>query len=208
MRTLNQLVVVLVLTAANSGCLLEEEEADDSDSTGEVQQAAEGPSWTRPGFFSSDSNPYLRRGYYHPMSWYGGVPGTTTGHRNRAGEACSYYVGVHKLGRLVLDCPTNNYTSCSSVCVPRSGTLYTPSFVTPTWSSDRLDPRATNPFLKPHFVHIMSYFPTWFSSASRVGEKCTVENDAGAHVLGTLVYDCLGDTEADYDTCVGFCRAD
>jgi hypothetical protein len=71
-------------------------------------------------------NPYLRGGYYHPMAWYGGVPGVRFGHINRFApcpgckpEMCTYYTGVHKLTTLQRDCIIDSEPdTCNSYCGP------------------------------------------------------------------------------------------
>jgi hypothetical protein len=64
------------------------------------------------------TNPFMAPGYYHPMSFYGTVPGALYGHRNRKGEACSRFVlGEHMLLTLDLDCIDPAVAStCVTVC--------------------------------------------------------------------------------------------
>lgn len=72
------------------------------------------------------ADPFLRAGYYHPMSFYGGVPGVHWGDYNRFApcptclpEMCSYYTGVHKLTRLQRDCIIDTeLDTCNSYCGP------------------------------------------------------------------------------------------
>jgi hypothetical protein len=74
----------------------------------------------------SAADPYLGAGYYHPMSWYGGVPGVNFAHVNRyrpcptcLPERCSYYTGVHKITRLQLDCIIeSDWDTCNAYCGP------------------------------------------------------------------------------------------
>lgn len=83
---------------------------------------------------SAEADPYLRVLYYHPMSYYGGVPGVQFGHPYRSlpcgytpdgiprcqSEACSYWTGSsHKKTRLQLDCNDySNWSTCVSFCGP------------------------------------------------------------------------------------------
>jgi hypothetical protein len=64
------------------------------------------------------TNPFMAPGYYHPMSYYGTIPGALYGHRNRKGEACSRFVlDAHILLSLQLDCLDPNVPStCVTVC--------------------------------------------------------------------------------------------
>jgi len=77
----------------------------------------------------STTNPFMRTSYYHPMSFYGALPGDLFGARPRANgdakgnhEACSYYAnGTHNLGSLQLNCrtaPDGVTQACVSVCSP------------------------------------------------------------------------------------------
>jgi len=81
--------------------------------------------WLLDTVFTPNPDPFLTPGYFHPMSYYGPVPGAIVGHRNRAPfggeEACSYYAsdGMHYLLRLKLNCmDVTDYVSCVSVCLP------------------------------------------------------------------------------------------
>jgi hypothetical protein len=80
------------------------------------------PPWQLDVVFSG-INPFLRPGYYHPMSLYGPPPGEIFGHINRAtaAEACSYYdSGYHFSTLLKPNCvtmPTGDQ-SCVSACIP------------------------------------------------------------------------------------------
>jgi hypothetical protein len=84
-------------------------------------------------YASSTADPYLKAGYYHPMSWYGGVPGVQFGDYARfepcgvnadgvavcEPERCSYFTGVHKLTRLQKDCIIDSdLDTCNSFCGP------------------------------------------------------------------------------------------
>jgi hypothetical protein len=74
-------------------------------------------------------DPYLRTGYYHPMSYYGGVPGVQfaeyarfdpCGDRVCAPEACSYFAGIHLKAQLQPDClDPMNLDTCVSYCGPQ-----------------------------------------------------------------------------------------
>lgn len=78
---------------------------------------------------SAPEDPYLRETYYHPMSYYGGVPGVVFGDPNRAepcgpnttclAELCSYYAGSHIKTRMQMDCviPGDDDT-CAAYCGP------------------------------------------------------------------------------------------
>jgi hypothetical protein len=71
-------------------------------------------------------DPYLRTGYYHPMSYYGGAPGVqfaTYARFDPCGgeicqpEACSYFAGIHLKTQLQKDClDNNNLDTCVSYC--------------------------------------------------------------------------------------------
>ena len=80
--------------------------------------------WTYP---SAAADPFLRPGYYHPMSFAGPPPGAIFGHYNRYApcpscppEACSYYLGgLHFKTRLQADClDVTNLDTCVSYCGP------------------------------------------------------------------------------------------
>jgi hypothetical protein len=84
---------------------------------------------------SSTSDPYLARAtYYHPMSYYGTLPGVSFGALERfqpcgnpppmgvvcAPEQCSYYAGTHIKTALQKDCLDDaDITSCVSYCGPK-----------------------------------------------------------------------------------------
>lgn len=104
------------------------------DTVGEGSVLTDPPAWlldvTYPG---TASDPYLRPGYYHPMSWYGGAPGVSFGDYNRylpcgyndkgvaicPPEFCSYYAGIHKQTRLQQDCLDKaDIDTCVSYCGP------------------------------------------------------------------------------------------
>jgi hypothetical protein len=78
-------------------------------------------------FATASDDPFLRPGYYHPMSYAGPPPGAIYGHYNRFApcpgcppEACSYWAGAfHVRTRLQADCldPTDINT-CVSYCGP------------------------------------------------------------------------------------------
>jgi hypothetical protein len=82
---------------------------------------------------STAADPFLKPGYYHPMSYYGPLPGTQFANRHRVApcpgcvpETCSYYSGIHIHLPLRCDCldPNNNSTcpasdtSCVGYCAP------------------------------------------------------------------------------------------
>lgn len=78
----------------------------------------------------ASTDPYLRAGYYHPMSYYGPLPGALFGEYARfepcgpgvscSPELCSYFAGSHIKTFLQKDCldPTNVDT-CVSYCGPK-----------------------------------------------------------------------------------------
>jgi hypothetical protein len=79
---------------------------------------------------ASTSDPYLRATYYHPMSYYGGVPGVQFGEFARfspcndptlcAPEFCSYYAGSHIKTPLQRDCLNDaDLDTCVSYCGPK-----------------------------------------------------------------------------------------
>jgi hypothetical protein len=88
---------------------------------------------------SSTTDPFLRPGYYHPMSYYGGAPGTVFADATRAcpiqgsafgttaaaqgtpcvPETCSYFSGIHVKYPLQLDCLDKaNFSTCVGYCAP------------------------------------------------------------------------------------------
>jgi hypothetical protein len=76
------------------------------------------PAWQLDLVFTG-SNPFMRPGYYHPMSFSGAPPGEIFGHRNRVPEQCSYYdSGYHFMTNLKLDCQMmpDGSESCVSAC--------------------------------------------------------------------------------------------
>ena len=70
-------------------------------------------------------DPYLRPGYYHPMSWYPAPPGVSFGDVARAEpcptcppEFCTYGT-FHKVARLQKDClDDRDESTCNSFCGP------------------------------------------------------------------------------------------
>jgi len=83
---------------------------------------------------ASTSDPYLRATYYHPMSYYGTLPGAQFGAYPRqqpcgdpavtmvdcAPELCSYYAGTHIKTPLQKDCLNDaDISSCVSYCGPK-----------------------------------------------------------------------------------------
>lgn len=84
---------------------------------------------------SAKADPYLRPGYYHPMSWYPAPPGVAFGAwarfspcvPNASGEPqlcnpelCTYYAGgLHKAAKLQKDCADpSDESTCNSYCGP------------------------------------------------------------------------------------------
>lgn len=76
------------------------------------------------------SDPYLRPGYYHPMSYYGPLPGAIFGEFARyqpcgplvscSPELCSYYAGSHIKAFLQKDCLDDaDPDTCVSYCGPK-----------------------------------------------------------------------------------------
>jgi hypothetical protein len=79
------------------------------------------PAWwlTTYEFSDDTSNPFMMPGYYHPMSYYGPLPGALYGAPQRAGEACSQWVpaaGKHYTDRRLvpIDCGGGWY--CMTYC--------------------------------------------------------------------------------------------
>jgi hypothetical protein len=78
------------------------------------------PAWQLDVIFTG-SNPFMRAGYYHPMSLYGPPPGEIFGHVNRVPEGCTYFdSGYHWGTTLKPNCQImpNGDESCVSVCMP------------------------------------------------------------------------------------------
>jgi hypothetical protein len=79
-------------------------------------------------FLGATADPFLRPGYYHPMSYYGGVPGVQFGEYSRfdpcgngtcPAESCSYFAGVHLKTQLQKDCLDDaDLDTCVSFCGP------------------------------------------------------------------------------------------
>jgi hypothetical protein len=69
-----------------------------------------------------DTDPFWAEGYFHPMSYYGPLPGVLAGHRARSylDEQCSYFDGtLHNILNLRIDCIDNaDLDSCISLCLP------------------------------------------------------------------------------------------
>lgn len=74
--------------------------------------------WLTSVDYSSTSNPFMRPGYHHGMSYVS--PPEIYGHANRASEPCSRLLnGVHMLYTLKLDClDAEDRSTCISVCKP------------------------------------------------------------------------------------------
>jgi hypothetical protein len=88
---------------------------------------ADPPYWLLDNTYASAAaDPFLKPGYYHPMSYYGPLPGTQFAHRNRAApcptcvaETCSYYTGIHVKLALKEDClNAADPTTCVGYCAP------------------------------------------------------------------------------------------
>lgn len=81
-------------------------------------------------YMSANTDPYLRLGYYHPMSYYGPLPGALFGEYARyepcgplvscSPEICSYYAGSHIKTFLQKDClDDTDINTCLSYCGPK-----------------------------------------------------------------------------------------
>jgi len=77
-----------------------------------------------------DTDPFWAVGYFHPMSYYGSLPGVIAGHRARSylDEQCSYFDGsLHAIINLKINCLDNaNLNSCISLCLPEGDPRLTP----------------------------------------------------------------------------------
>jgi hypothetical protein len=82
-------------------------------------------------YATAAQDPYLRPGYYHPMSYYGGAPGVQFASAARVApcsaavdpnckpETCSFYSGIHLKLPLQLDCLNDSdFSTCVGVCAP------------------------------------------------------------------------------------------
>jgi hypothetical protein len=77
-------------------------------------------------FPSAAADPFLKPGYYHPMSFYGPLPGAQFANYARYApcpgcppEKCSYWAGVHKLTRLQAAClDPSDISTCVAYCGP------------------------------------------------------------------------------------------
>ncbi|HEY3667664.1 MAG TPA: hypothetical protein VGL19_16790, partial [Polyangiaceae bacterium] len=95
------------------------------------------PAWLLDNSYpSSTTDPFLRPGYYHPMSYYNGAPGTVFAEASRAcpvngsfdalqqgvpcvPETCSYFSGIHVKYPLQLDClDSKDFSTCVGYCAP------------------------------------------------------------------------------------------
>jgi hypothetical protein len=69
-----------------------------------------------------DNDPFWADGYFHPMSYYGPLPGVLAGHRARSylDEQCSYFDGtLHTVLNMRINCLDNaDLDSCISLCLP------------------------------------------------------------------------------------------
>jgi hypothetical protein len=101
------------------------------------------PAWLLDTSFTT-ADPFLRPGYYHPMSYYGGAPGTVFADASRAcpidgtgpfnpdpmgqvtpctPETCSYFSGIHVKYPLQLDClDWTDFSTCVGFCAPPPAT--------------------------------------------------------------------------------------
>ncbi len=77
-------------------------------------------------FPSAAADPFLRPGYYHPMSFYGPLPGAQFANYARYApcpgcppEKCSYWAGIHKLTYLQAEClDSSDISTCVAYCGP------------------------------------------------------------------------------------------
>jgi hypothetical protein len=89
--------------------------------------------WLDPNYYAPGANPYMVADYWHPMSFYRELPGAIFAHRNRRGEACSYWNGAyHMIGELRPYCIVgSDYpdgASCvSTICEDTPSVSITPS---------------------------------------------------------------------------------
>lgn len=106
------------------------------DTVGETSVFTDPVAWLLETTYAGPTaDPFLRAGYYHPMSWYGGAPGVHWGEYARFDpcngavdakgellckpEMCTYYTGVHKLTTLQRDCIVDDeLDTCISYCGP------------------------------------------------------------------------------------------
>jgi hypothetical protein len=104
------------------------------DTVGEASVLTDPVAWLLETTYAGPTaDPFLRPGYYHPMSWYGGVPGVHFGDYARyepcgldangapvcKAELCTYFTGVHKLTTLQKDCIIEgDLDTCNSYCGP------------------------------------------------------------------------------------------
>jgi hypothetical protein len=105
------------------------------DTVGDASILTDPPAWLLDTVYPGTAqDPYLRAGYYHPMSWYPAPPGVLFGDYARyepcglnadgqplcSAEFCTYYAsGYHKVTKLQRDCLDNsNIDTCNSFCGP------------------------------------------------------------------------------------------
>jgi hypothetical protein len=79
------------------------------------------PAWwlTDYEFESPKDNPFMALGYYHPMSYYGDLPGAVYGAIQRAGEQCSQwdpYTGLHTIDRELVPVDCGGGWFCMTYC--------------------------------------------------------------------------------------------
>lgn len=81
--------------------------------------------WESNAVYPQGADPFLRTNYYHPMSYYGPLPGDLFGAQERAkeGEVCSFYddaSGLHQKTQLQLNCTVtpDGQQACVSLCAP------------------------------------------------------------------------------------------
>jgi len=86
------------------------------------------PVWwlTTYDFVDDQSNPFKMPGYYHPMSYYGALPGSLYGTVQREGEACSQwdeFSGKHYTNRVLTLIDCGGGWHCMTYCMtkPSSG---------------------------------------------------------------------------------------
>lgn len=83
--------------------------------------------WESNTVYPQGADPFMRPNYYHPMSYYGPLPGDLFGAFPRVGEACSYYddtTGLHQKTTLQSNCTTtpDGTQACVSLCAPNPNT--------------------------------------------------------------------------------------
>jgi hypothetical protein len=74
--------------------------------------------WWDPTSYDPSTDPYRQNGYYHPMSYFGPLPGALFGHPNRVGEACSYWDGYEHIPATLCGptCVLPPDVGCTTLC--------------------------------------------------------------------------------------------